>query len=33
MKGSNFNFDDVSVMHYIYNKTAINRDRSYIDSP
>ena len=33
MKGSDFEFDGVSFFCYDFNKTSINRGRSYIDSP
>ena len=33
MKESDFEFDGVSFLYYDFNKTSINRDGSYIDSP
>ena len=33
MKGSDFEFDGVNFLYYDFNKTSINRDGSYIDSP
>ena len=33
MRGSEFEFDGVNFLHYDFNKTSINRGRSYIDSP
>ena len=33
MKGSDFEFDGISFFYYDFNKTNINRDGSYIDSP
>ena len=33
MKGSDFAFDGVNFFYYDFNKTSINRDGSYIDSP
>ena len=33
IKGSDFEFDGVNFLHYDFNKTSINRGRSYIDSP
>ena len=33
MRGSNFEFNSVNFLYYDFNKTSINRDESYIDSP
>ena len=33
MRGSEFEFDGLNFLYYDFNKTSINRDRSYIDSP
>ena len=33
MRGSEFEFDDINFLYYDFNKTNINRDGSYIDSP
>ena len=33
MRGSEFEFDGVNFLYYDFNKTSINRGRSYIDSP
>ena len=33
MRGSEFEFDGVNFLYYDFNKTSINRDGSYIDSP
>ena len=33
MKGSEFEFDGVNLLHYDFNKISVNRDVSYIDSP
>ena len=33
MKGSDFEFDGVNFFYYDFNKTSINRGRSYIDFP
>ena len=33
MRGSEFNFDAVNLLHYDLNKTSLNRGRSYIKSP
>ena len=33
MKGSEFVFDTVDLLHYILNKISLNRGGSYIDSP
>ena len=33
MRGSEFEFDSVNFLYYDFNKTSINRGRSYIDSP
>ena len=33
MKGSEFEFDGVNFLYYDFNKTNINREGSYIDSP
>ena len=33
MKGLDFEFDGVNFSYYDFNKTSINRGRSYIDSP
>ena len=33
MRGSEFTFDSVNFIYYDFNKTSINRGRSYIDSP
>ena len=33
MKESEFEFDSVNFLYYDFNKTSINRDGSYIDSP
>ena len=33
MKGSEFEFDDVNLLYYDFNKTRLNRGGSYIDSP
>ena len=33
MKGSEFEFDGVNLLHYDFNKTSLNRGGSYIDSP
>ena len=33
MKGSEFEFDGVNFLYYVFNKTSINRSGSYIDSP
>ena len=33
MKGSDFEFDGVNFLYYDFNKTSINRGRSYINSP
>ena len=33
MKGSDFEFDGVNFLYYDFNKTSINREGSYIDSP
>ena len=33
MKGSDFEFDGVNSFNYDFNKTSINREGSYIDSP
>ena len=33
LKGSDFEFDGVNFLYYDFNKTSINRGRSYIDSP
>ena len=33
MRRSEFEFDGVNFLYYDLNKTSINRDRSYIDSP
>ena len=33
MKGSGFEFDGINFFYYDFNKTSINRDGSYIDSP
>ena len=33
MRGSEFEFDGVNFLYYDFNKTTINRGRSYIDSP
>ena len=33
MKSSNFIFDYVSEMHYVYNKITLSHGASYIDSP
>ena len=34
MKGSEFEFDGVNLLYYdFFNKTSLNRGRSYIDSP
>ena len=33
MKGSEFEFDGVNLLYYDFNKTSLNRGRSYIDSP
>ena len=33
MKGSDFEFDGVNFLNYDFNKTSINRGKSYIDSP
>ena len=33
MKGSDFEFDGVNFLYYDFNKTSLNRGRSYIDSP
>ena len=33
MKGSDFELDGVIFLYYDFNKTSINRGRSYIDSP
>ena len=32
MRGSDFEFDDVNVLYYDFNKTSIYRGGSYIDS-
>ena len=33
MKSSDFEFDDVNLLYYDFNKTSLNRGGSYIDSP
>ena len=33
MKGSEFEIDGVNFLYYDFNKTSINREGSYIDSP
>ena len=33
MRGSEFEFDGINFLYYDFNKTSINRDGSYIDSP
>ena len=33
MRGSDFEFDGINFLYYNFNKTSINRDGSYIDSP
>ena len=33
MKGSDFEFDDVNILYYDFNKISISRGGSYIDSP
>ena len=33
MEGSEFEFESVNFLYYNFNKTRINRDGSYIDSP
>ena len=33
MRGSEFNFDAVNVLHYDLNKISLNRGGSYIKSP
>ena len=33
MRGSEFEFDGFNFLYYDFNKTSINRGRSYIDSP
>ena len=33
MRGSEFEFDGINFLYYDFNKTSINRGRSYIDSP
>ena len=33
MRGSEFEFDGVNFLYYDFNKTSINRGRSYVDSP
>ena len=33
MRGSEFEFDGINFLYYAFNKTSINRGRSYIDSP
>ena len=33
MKGSDLEFDGINFFYYAFNKTSINRGRSYIDSP
>ena len=33
MKGSEFEFDGNNLLYYDFNKTSLNRGRSYIDSP
>ena len=33
MRGSEFNFDAVNLLHYDLNKTSLDRGRSHIDSP
>ena len=33
MRGSDFEFDDVTFLYYVFNKISINRSGSYTDSP
>ena len=33
MRGSEFEFDGVNFLYYVFNKTSIIRGGSYIDSP